>query len=73
MAHLADRKIGCVIHYPAAVHRQSAYAGRAKIPKAGLPVTERLCERILTLPMYPELSDDEIDQVIAGVRSYFRR
>jgi dTDP-4-amino-4,6-dideoxygalactose transaminase len=73
MAHLADRKIGCAIHYPEPVHRQSAYAGRAKIPKAGLPVTERLCERILTLPMYPELSDDEVDQVIAGVRSYFRR
>ena len=70
-AHLAAHKIGCAIHYRLPVHRQHAYAERAIAPPSGLPVTDYVCRQILSLPMYPELSDAEVDRVIAAVRSYF--
>ncbi len=70
MKYLADRKIGSAIHYPDPVHRQSGYAERVVVPESGLPVTNKLVDRILTLPIYPELNDDEVERVIAGVRSY---
>jgi dTDP-4-amino-4,6-dideoxygalactose transaminase len=51
------------------VHCQQGYAERAILPRGGLPVTERLCRKILSLPMYPELSDTDVDRVIASIRS----
>jgi dTDP-4-amino-4,6-dideoxygalactose transaminase len=69
MAHLATRGIGCAVHYPLPVHRQQGYAERAILPQGGLPVTERLCRKILSLPMYPELNDADVDRVIALIRS----
>ena len=71
MKYLSDRQIGCAIHYPVPVHLQRGYHERAVLPLDGLPVTERLCEKILSLPMYPELDDADVDQVIATVRSFF--
>ena len=73
MAYLADRRIGCAIHYPVPVHRQNGYTERAIVPSDGLPVTEQLCGQILSLPLYPELSDAEVDRVIDAVRCFFRR
>ncbi len=70
-AHLGRREIGCAIHYPTPVHRQHGYAERVIAPRDGLPVTERLCRRILSLPIYPELSDADVDRVIAAIRGYF--
>jgi len=71
MKHLLDHQIGCAVHYPLPAHRQCGYRERAVSPRDGLPVTERLCKQILSLPMYPELADAEVDQVIATVRSFF--
>jgi dTDP-4-amino-4,6-dideoxygalactose transaminase len=71
MAHLERRQVGTAIHYPVPVHRQDGYAERAVVPPSGLPVTERLVNRILTLPIYPELDDDDVDRVIAAVRDFY--
>jgi len=71
IAHLSGRNIGSAIHYPDPVHRQSGYAERVVVPESGLPVTTQLVDRILTLPIYPELNDGEVEQVIAAVRSYY--
>jgi dTDP-4-amino-4,6-dideoxygalactose transaminase len=67
VAHLCDRQIGCAIHYPVPVHRQPGYAERAILPRRGLPVTDEICRQVLSLPMYPELSDDNIDEVVASI------
>jgi dTDP-4-amino-4,6-dideoxygalactose transaminase len=71
MAHLSDRQIGCAVHYPLPVHRQRGYAERAILPPGGLPATDRLCRQILSLPIYPELSDADVDRVIGTVRGFF--
>ncbi len=72
MAHLAGVGIGAAVHYPFSVHRHGGYCDRVVIPKDGLPVTDQLVGQIVSLPMYPELSDAEVDRVIAAVQDYFR-
>jgi dTDP-4-amino-4,6-dideoxygalactose transaminase len=71
MAYLSGRQIGYAIHYPVPVHRQRGYAERVILPTGGLPVTERICGQILSLPLYPELSDSDAKRVIAVVRDFF--
>jgi dTDP-4-amino-4,6-dideoxygalactose transaminase len=72
MAHLADQKVGSAVHYPVPVHRQKGYSERMRVPSKGLPVTDTIVRRILTLPLYPELGDDEVDCVIAATRGFFK-
>jgi dTDP-3-amino-3,4,6-trideoxy-alpha-D-glucose transaminase len=65
-AGLHERGIGTDIHYPLPAHRQPVYAQFA--PPAGLPITERLAREVLSLPLYPELSEAEVASVAAAVR-----
>jgi dTDP-4-amino-4,6-dideoxygalactose transaminase len=61
------------IYYPKPLHHQPAYAGAHVAGIAGgpppLPVSEALCQRILSLPMHPYLTDDEVSRVIAAMRA----
>ena len=62
MAELAQRGVGAGIHYPTPIHLQEAYRDRGF--KAGaFPVTEAAAKRVLSLPMYPELTDDDVRRV----------
>ncbi len=70
-AHLAADQIGSAVHYPVPVHRQAGYAEKIVVPSDGLPLTNQLAAQILSLPIYPELSDAEVDRVAASIRSYF--
>ena len=58
--------VGSLVHYPKAIHQQPAYNDPAMQPIT-LAHTERLVGRILSLPMYPQLSNDEVGQVIEAV------
>ena len=71
MTCLSERRIGCAVHYPVPVHHQCGYAERIILPPGGLPVTERICRQILSLPLYPELGDADVDRVIATVCGFF--
>lgn len=66
---LADRGIGTAVHYPLAIHQQGAYRGRIRGSDA-LAHTEKLCQHILTLPMYPELTEGEIERVCAAIEEW---
>ena len=67
--HLNNRQIGSLVHYPIPTHRQIAFE---KFLKGPLPITEELCERILSLPMNPTLSEAQQESVIRGVTEFFR-
>jgi dTDP-4-amino-4,6-dideoxygalactose transaminase len=59
---LRENGVGTAIHYPQAVHQQPAYLGR--LPgSSNLPVTEGLVPKILSLPMYPQLTDEQVQRV----------
>ena len=70
-AHLAADQIGSAVHYPIPVHRQPGYAERVIVTDGGLPVTTGLADQILSLPIYPELSDAEVDLVTTSIRRYY--
>lgn len=68
--YLARRGIGTSIHYPTPIHLQPAAAHLGYGP-GSFPVAERLADRILSLPVYPELTRHEIEYVADCVRSYY--
>jgi dTDP-4-amino-4,6-dideoxygalactose transaminase len=70
MGHMKSAEIGVGLHYPFPVHRQPALVKGARIPMP-LTVTEKLAGEILSLPMFPSLSDNEVDTVITAVRTFF--
>ena len=59
---LQDAGIQSAIHYPVPIHLQKAYA-HLDYRSGDLPVTDALCERCLSLPIYPELSNEKISRV----------
>ena len=67
--YLEKENIGTTIQYPTPVHLQKYYYD--KFGKLSLPVTEKLSKRILSLPMYPELDENEISHCIKNIRGYF--
>jgi dTDP-4-amino-4,6-dideoxygalactose transaminase len=60
--HLADSGIGSDVHYPVADYRQPLFGGR--FASVRLPVTDAACASVLTLPCFPELTDEEVSRVI---------
>lgn len=66
LAHLRARGIGVGVHYPIPLHRQPAYL--ALIDEAQLPMTECVATEVLSLPMYPELTNEQIAYIADAVR-----
>jgi dTDP-4-amino-4,6-dideoxygalactose transaminase len=71
MAHLRSHQVGASLHYPLAVHQHAAYAHRIRGGDT-LPVTDLFYQKNLTLPMYPELSNNEVERVIRAVKRFFQ-
>ncbi|MEO1002310.1 MAG: DegT/DnrJ/EryC1/StrS family aminotransferase [Cyanobacteria bacterium J06638_7] len=65
---LQDAGVSTIIYYPIPIHRQPAYAALGYGP-GSLPVTERLCAEVLSLPIFPELGDARQRRVIAVLQS----
>jgi len=71
-AFLTERGIGTQIHYPVPIHMQEA-AQFLGYRKGDLPVTEKVAAEVLSLPMYAELTDAQIDRVAASVNEFMRK
>ncbi|EMJ92118.1 DegT/DnrJ/EryC1/StrS family aminotransferase [Leptospira alstonii] len=69
IAHLKSENIFPGVHYPSPIHLQPAYIGKIKTASS-MKVTEELSGTVLSLPMYPELSLDDVDKVISSVSSF---
>ncbi len=70
-AHLSARHVGTGLHYPLPLHLQKAYQHLGQGAGA-FPVAERAAERLLSLPMYPNLSEGEVARVAEAIRSFYR-
>ena len=66
-AHLAARGVETLIHYPAPLHLQTLFRRRGQPP---LPAAERLTDEILSLPLYPQLRDEELRAVADAVLEF---
>lgn len=65
--HMATSGIQTLIHYPVPPHRQKAYPALAHL---SLPVTEQIHDQVISLPISPVLSDDDVQRVIDACNSY---
>ena len=63
MEHLAANQIGSAIYYPVPLHRQECFSNLAGV-EARLPICEKMADEVLSIPIYPELSTEQIDHVI---------
>jgi dTDP-4-amino-4,6-dideoxygalactose transaminase len=69
---LDENKIGNAVHYPMPLHLQKAYASLGY--KAGdFPAAEQASREVLSLPMFPELTDAQIERVADVVKAFFRK
>lgn len=77
-AYCREHGVGSAVHYPVPVHEQPAYLDRTRFPLGGvegppapeLPESERAAREVLSLPMYPQLSEAEVEEVAAVIRAW---
>jgi dTDP-4-amino-4,6-dideoxygalactose transaminase len=69
-AALRAAGVGTGVHYPVPVHRQPAYEGRVALGPAGCMATEHAAAEVLSLPMFPELTERQVDQVCAALATH---
>lgn len=69
--YLAEKGIGTVCHYPIAPHKQECYAKEMwNIPQLSLPITERLADEELSLPISPVMEMDEVNYVVETINAF---
>nr|MBU1327709.1 DegT/DnrJ/EryC1/StrS family aminotransferase [Candidatus Omnitrophota bacterium] len=68
MEKLAENGVRTLIHYPIPIHLQECYKD-LDYKKGDFPIAEKYCEEILTLPMYPELTEEEIKYVAEQLKN----
>ena len=70
-AHLSERGIGTGVHYPVPIHLQEASAFMG-YRQGDFPVTERLANEVVSLPMFAELTDAQVETVAGAVKEFMR-
>ncbi len=71
-AHLTELKVGTEIYYPVPLHRQQCFQALG-CEQGSLPVTEQAAEEVLSLPIFPELTAEQQQRVVEGIRRYSTR
>jgi dTDP-4-amino-4,6-dideoxygalactose transaminase len=66
--HLRQQGIGTDVHYPVPPHRQIAYAGHW--PVDAFPIADQLHREVVSLPLNPTLTNDEVSRIIAAVNGF---
>ncbi|MBN1430355.1 MAG: DegT/DnrJ/EryC1/StrS family aminotransferase [Anaerolineae bacterium] len=67
--HLHTQAIGTDIHYPKPLHQQKVFAG-CRIATTGLPISEHITQEILSLPMYPHLTHEQVETICESIRRF---
>jgi dTDP-4-amino-4,6-dideoxygalactose transaminase len=61
-----------MIYYPGPIHMQEAY-GFLGYSENDFPVTTSLCKEVLSLPMHPEMEQEQIDYIISAILEFFKK
>jgi dTDP-4-amino-4,6-dideoxygalactose transaminase len=71
-AHLGECGIGTAIHYPVPIHLHTA-AANLGYKKGDFPTAERQSQRILSLPVYPELRTEDLENVVTEIKKFYQK
>ena len=66
---LEENNISCGIHYPISLHLQPAYK-KLNYKKGDFPITEKITKEILSIPLYPELSQEQQEYIISKIKEF---
>jgi len=70
--HLETKGIGCAMHYPVPLHMQKCYE-QLGYKQGDLPVAEKAARECLSLPIYPELSEAQMERVANEIKAFFAK
>ena len=69
-AHLVARGIGTAVYYPLPLHRQECFRSLGQADR-NLPAAAQACEEVLALPIYPEITMEQLDEVIGAITGFY--
>ncbi|PIE59376.1 MAG: transcriptional regulator [Desulfobulbus propionicus] len=69
--HLAAQSIGCEIYYPLCLHQQECLKEYSLSKQPSCPVAEEAAKKTLALPIYPELSDEQLRHVVEQIKAFY--
>jgi perosamine synthetase len=72
VAKLAERGVGSGVYYPKLVHDYDCYRDNPQVVSSEVPVATSVAERVVSLPVHPKLSGDDLDTIVAGVRDVLK-
>jgi dTDP-4-amino-4,6-dideoxygalactose transaminase len=70
--HLKDKEIGTAVYYPLSLHLQPCFEYLA-YKRGAFPESEKATQEVISLPVYPELKQSQLDEVIEAVRGFYGR
>ena len=70
MAYLREHEIGHKVYYPVPLHLQECYQPLG-YAKGDLPVSEQLAQEVVSLPVYPELTDAQMETVVTRIGEFY--
>lgn len=70
--YLNEKHIPNAIHYPIPLHMQGAFKKNSKYKEGDFPKSEKAAQRVISLPMHPDLTREELDYVIETIHSFFK-
>jgi dTDP-4-amino-4,6-dideoxygalactose transaminase len=70
MQHLTEQGIGCAIYYPVPIHQQTYYTQTLGY-KQSLPEAEKAAAEVLSLPVHPGLSQEDLNSIVRAVNEFF--
>lgn len=70
--HLADDGISTAVHYPIPIHLQPAYEGKTDLIIGDMGVSEMLATKILSIPIYPSMKDQQVDVVCESIKKFYQ-
>ena len=73
MKHLNEKGVEALVHYPVPIHRQPIYQQMYGAEEGSFPIAERMANRVVSLPIFPSMKDEEVMYVCEAIRSYYER
>jgi dTDP-4-amino-4,6-dideoxygalactose transaminase len=70
--NLAEKDIACGIHYPVPIHLQDAYRFLG-LGKGSFPIAEKCSEELVSLPMFPEMTKEQVDFVVGEIKGFLNK
>ena len=71
--YLGQQGVRTQVHYPTPIHLDTPYREQLGMREGALPMSEQLAREIMTLPLYPQMTEDDVAYVVDYLHAFFRQ